>query len=266
MTRRKSKAAEPDSAIPLQVTLSDDIDEDVLSKLIPEINLALLTSDDILSIYRLLISQLTSLDSAQRERDEARADTERKDIELDQALQDKESLSNDFEASVESVHKELHQVKQERDQLGSYNTFFSRKYIDYSFTLVVEDKTTLQNQIAAISASQHSSTSESTSLKERVEDTEREKRELVGVISRLKDESSQREGKGYHSFSYIIAEPSIEEIQTLRANLKEARQEHQTLEAQVRELRSIETSTKVNMSFCTRLIIKLNIYIYIYIL
>jgi hypothetical protein len=119
MPRRKSK---PDS-VPLEITLSNDIDEDALSKLIPEINLALLSSDDILSIYRLLLSQLVSLDSAQRERDEARADTERKDIELDQALQDKESLSNDLEASVESIHKELQQVKQERDQLGSYNTF-----------------------------------------------------------------------------------------------------------------------------------------------
>lgn len=112
----------------------------------------------------------------------------------------------------------------------------------------MEDKTILQNQITAISASQHSSTSESTSLKERLEDTEREKRELVGVISRLKDESSQREGNGYHYLNCIMAEPSIEEIQTLRANLKEARQVHQTLEAQVRELRSIETSTKVSMS------------------
>ena len=42
--------------------------------------------------------------------------------------------------------------------------------------------------------------------------------------------------------------PSIEEVQNLRANLKEARQEHQTLEAQVRELRSTETSTKVSVS------------------
>ena len=123
MTRKKSKAAEPDPAVSFQITLSDDIDEDALSRLIPEINLTSLLSDDILSIYRLLLSQLTSLDSAQRERDEARADTEKKDIELDQALQDKESLTNDLEASVESVHKELQQVKHERDQLGLHFSF-----------------------------------------------------------------------------------------------------------------------------------------------
>ena len=209
MTRRKSKAAEPESGVPLVITLPDDIDEDVLSKLIPEVTLASLSSDDILSIYRLLLSQLTSLDSAQRERDEARADTERKDIELDQALQDKERLSNDLEASVESIHKELQEVKQERDQLGSCNTLFPQNIsimLIYLFTHAVEDKTILQNQITAISASQHSSTSESTSLKERVEDTEREKRELVGVISRLKDESSQREGEGYHYLNYMTAD------------------------------------------------------------
>ena len=120
MTRRKSKAAELEPAPPLHITLPDDIDEDALSNLIPDINLTSLSSDDVLSIYRLLISQLLNLDSAQRERDEARADIERKDIELDQALQDKESLTNDLETSVESVHKELQQLKQERDQLGSY--------------------------------------------------------------------------------------------------------------------------------------------------
>jgi nucleoprotein TPR len=120
--RSKAKAAEHN--IPLnsiQITLSDDVDVDALSKLIPEINLTSLSSDDILFIYQLLVSQLTSLDSAHRERDEARAETERKDVELDQALQDKESLTNDFEASVESVNKELQQVKQEREQLGSYS-------------------------------------------------------------------------------------------------------------------------------------------------
>ena len=39
-----------------------------------------------------------------------------------------------------------------------------------------------------------------------------------------------------------------EEIQTLRSNLKEARQDYQSLEAQLREVRSAETSTKVMRS------------------
>jgi len=136
MTRKKSKAAEAEPAAPFSITLPDDIDEDALSKLVPEINLSSLSSDDVLSIYRFLVSQLTNLNSAERERDEARADTERKDIELDQALQDKESLTNDLEASIESVHKELQEVKQERDQLGSYGlsrTFLPKQLYHSSF-------------------------------------------------------------------------------------------------------------------------------------
>lgn len=35
-----------------------------------------------------------------------------------------------------------------------------------------------------------------------------------------------------------------DEIQTLRANLKQARQDHQALESQLRELRSMETAAK----------------------
>lgn len=83
-------------------------------------------------------------------------------------------------------------------------------------------------------------------MKRRVEDTEREKRDLVGVVSRMKDEGSQRQGM-YLVLVVICAYPNAlpEEIHTLRANLKEARQEHQTLEAQVRELRSTETAIKV---------------------
>ncbi|KIM43182.1 hypothetical protein M413DRAFT_9931 [Hebeloma cylindrosporum] len=216
VTRRKSKATtaehdeeNPDGHHPLNVTIPEDIDEDALTTLLPDINLAALNFGDVVSIYRLLLSQSSALDATERERDETRAELERKEVELDQALQDKESLAKDMETSAESVHEELAQVKRECDQLAAA-------------------KTALQTQISTLSSSQSLSSTEVETLKQRVVDTEREKRELVGVISRLKDESSQRD----------------EEINTLRTNLKEARQEHQALEAQVRELRSTETTTK----------------------
>ncbi len=67
-----------------------------------------------------MVTQVISLDNSERERDDARAELERKDIELDQVLQDKEGLSKDLEVSVEAAIEELNLVKQERDQLGSY--------------------------------------------------------------------------------------------------------------------------------------------------
>jgi len=117
--------------------------------------------------------------------------------------------------------------------------------------LVVEAKTTLQTQLTTLSSSQSSTSSEVEILRRRVDDTEREKRDLVGVISRLKDEGTQRDGQNNnHSVSiWYISLVFLEEIHTLRVNLKEARMEHQSMEAQLRELRSTETVTKVGFLF-----------------
>jgi nucleoprotein TPR len=60
--------------------------------------------------------------------------------------------------------------------------------------IAVSSQAALKAQISALSTSQSSSSTEVDNLKRRVDDTEREKRDLVGVISRLKQDSSQREG------------------------------------------------------------------------
>lgn len=52
----------------------------------------------------------------------------------------------------------------------------------------------LREQLKTLTSSQSVSSSELESLKTRVEDTEREKRDLVNVISRLKQEGTQQEG------------------------------------------------------------------------
>lgn len=68
-------------------------------------------------------------------------------------------------------------------------------------------KAALQTQINSLSTSQSSSSTELDTLRHRVEDTEREKRDLVGVVSRLKEDSSQREGQNSklaHKMSLLI--------------------------------------------------------------
>ncbi|KAL6308319.1 hypothetical protein BKA93DRAFT_560042 [Sparassis latifolia] len=236
-TRRKSKAAaaaaaaaastRENSPAPAEATTSqptsitvvipDDLDTDVLANLLPDISLTSPSPDSIVALYRWIVTQLSENQSVQRELEETRAEFERKEIELDQALQDRESTTAELEATLEGVQKELAQVKQEKEELAT-------------------SKVTLQTQISAISTTQTASSTEVETLKHRVEDVEREKRDLVGVVSRLEDGSAQRE----------------EEIRTLRGNLKQARQEHQALESQVRELRSSETSTKFMLDSATQ--------------
>ena len=192
-TRRRSKAAaEQETEGPLTVILPSDIDEEMLSDLLPKANLFSISSEDVVALYRLIVTQAVNLDTSERERDDARADFERKDIELDQVLQDKESSLKEMETSVEAAHEELSRVKQERDLLG-FSALYSHAFIK-AHSLVVEAKTTLQTQLTTLSNSQSSTSSEVDTLRRRVEDTEREKRDLVGVISRLKDEAMQRDG------------------------------------------------------------------------
>jgi nucleoprotein TPR len=129
-TRRMSKVATVDhdddagpsheDTHPFSVSLPDDVDQDVLSQLFPQVDIASPSQDAIISFYRLLLAQHADLDATQRELDDARAEVEKKDIELDQALQDRESVSKEFEASLEAASDEMRQIKLERDQLCLY--------------------------------------------------------------------------------------------------------------------------------------------------
>jgi hypothetical protein len=83
---------------------------------------------------------------------------------------------------------------------------------------LVSSQAALQAQISNLSTSQSSSSTEVDNLKHRVEDTEREKRDLVGVISRLKQDNSQREG----TYSTSRASPLI--LTEHRGNTNSSRQ------------------------------------------
>lgn len=59
-------------------------------------------------------------------------------------------------------------------------------------------QTSLQTQIQDLLNSQNTSSSEVEALKRRVEDTDREKRDLVAVVSRLKQDGMQKDGSCHH--------------------------------------------------------------------
>ncbi len=84
-------------------------------------------------------------------------------------------------------------------------------------------------KLSQVSSTQSTSTHELDTLRRRIDETEREKRDLLGVVSRLKDDATQ-----HH-----------EDTRILRDDLKTARKERQEMEMEMRELRSGETSTKV---------------------
>lgn len=197
------------SAGRLSIPIPVDVDIEALSNLIPQVSFTNPTPDTIVSVYRLLLAQVAETDATQRDIEELRAEVERKDIELDQAVQDGETKSKDLETSLEAAQSKLSALTNERDEL-------------------VESNNVLQAKIASLATSRTTSSTELDHLRHRVEECEKEKRDLIGVVSRLKEDASQRD----------------EEIQILRTNLRQERQEQQALESQVRDLRCADTANK----------------------
>jgi nucleoprotein TPR len=139
-TRRKSKAQaaaaaaaatpEPDiepagsvaptspSKVEFSVAIPDDLDLENLSRLLPDVSFETPSQDAVLSLYRLVVSQAVDLDGSIRDLEESRAENERKDVELDQALQDRESSVFSLEVQVKTLQEELTKVKQERNTMG----------------------------------------------------------------------------------------------------------------------------------------------------
>jgi len=96
----------------------DDIDHATLSDLLPGISITSPSPDAVVSLYRILLSQRSELEEIQHELENTHAEVEKKDVELDQALQDGETGIKKVEAQIELTQEELKRVKTERDELG----------------------------------------------------------------------------------------------------------------------------------------------------
>lgn len=156
-TRRKSKqaaaaaaaAAEPDiepatsvaslegpSRVEFTVPIPDDIDIEYLSRLLPDFSFETPSPDAILSLYRFVVSQAVDYDGALRDLEESRAEVEKKDIELDQALQDRESSVSSFETQVKSLQEELAKMKEERNTFGKFVVTLLGRYLLSTLSLL----------------------------------------------------------------------------------------------------------------------------------
>ena len=63
-----------------------------------------------------------------------------------------------------------------------------------NLVLVAAARVALQTQLSSTSSSHSASSVELGNLKTRIEDVEREKRDLVSIVSRLKEDCGQRDG------------------------------------------------------------------------
>ena len=111
----------PQGILPFTIgPLLSDIDVHSLSEYFPDASLEAPTPELIIACYKVIMEQKDKLADYVEEIDNLKADADRKDVELDQALQDRERVSKELEDAVVGMQTELKSATEEKEQIGNY--------------------------------------------------------------------------------------------------------------------------------------------------
>ncbi|KAF8744823.1 Filament-forming protein, partial [Rhizoctonia solani] len=188
------------------VLLPDDLlsaQDDLRSLLGVDVDLAQPTSELLFTAYRALLGV----------QEEARAEVVRKEVELEQAIQDHESRLNELESRLDESRQETAAERQKNSNLVSANA-------------------ELNTRLESMSAT----STDNSALSRRVEEVEREKRDLLLVVDRLREDSVATET----------------ELESVRSRLKETRSELATVQTEASEAKSNETTAKFKLETTTQ--------------
>ncbi|CAE6518386.1 unnamed protein product [Rhizoctonia solani] len=214
-TRKKTTAPEDDAAstasypmspVIAPASLPDDLlaaQDDLRSLLGVDVDLAQPTNELLFTVYRTLLGV----------QEEARAEIVRKDVELEQAIQDHESRLNELESRLDESRQETEYERQKNSELTSANA-------------------ALNARLGSMSAT----TTDNTALSRRVEEVEREKRDLLLAVDRLREDSTAM----------------VTELETARTRLKETRSELAAVQTEAAESKSNETTAKFKLETTTQ--------------
>lgn len=109
---------ETSSSTALAISLPEDIDVAAIQTLVPDFNIFKPTSESIIVLYRVLTQQASTLDEVLQDRDATRAEVQRLEVELDQAIQDQDVQSSQLRNDLEGVRSELVEVRRQKEQSG----------------------------------------------------------------------------------------------------------------------------------------------------
>jgi nucleoprotein TPR len=185
----------------LEVEIPQDLDVDALQALLPSLVATKPSPDAILSLYKAFLEQTVFITELTREKDAARAEVSRYEVELDQALQDQDVQTGQLRTALEETQAELVQVKKQKDELRKPD--FSRvAHFECAHNLLCVDSTrnSLQQQISSLTTSFSTSSHETDDLRRQITQIQGEKRDLLGVVDSLREEITQREGEAYTAF------------------------------------------------------------------
>jgi hypothetical protein len=103
----------------LEVDIPRELDVSPLEELFPDIALKQPTSQTILMVYRSLLDHVQTIGSLNVRLEESRSENVRKEVELDQTLQEQDVRLKELEQSLSSRVAEVEHLKEENRQLCS---------------------------------------------------------------------------------------------------------------------------------------------------
>ncbi|CAE6407335.1 unnamed protein product [Rhizoctonia solani] len=215
-TRKKATSPEDDAASTASYPMSPVIapaahlpedllatQDDLRALLGVDVDLAQPTSELLFTAYRALLEV----------QEETRSEIVRKDVELEQAIQDHESRLNELESKLDESRQETEHERQKNSELTAANVALNARLESMSTT-----------------------NTNNTTLNRRVEEVEREKRDLLLVVDRLREDSAAMES----------------ELETVRVRIKETRSELAAVQSQAAESKSNETTAKFKLETTTQ--------------
>jgi TolA-binding protein len=190
MKTRRSKGNETvhDEVQTIEVELPSDFDVDQLAEMFPNVQLRQPNSQTIAMVYKSLLEQSHSIHTLNLQIEEMRSENMRKEIELDQTLQEHDVRFKELEQNLSLKSSEVDSMKRQNEELCS----LSIREFDFcasNFSLLVASRDRLEIERDRFNQHNTASASEVESLKVQVTEHEREKRDLVGIIARLRSEN-----------------------------------------------------------------------------
>lgn len=123
MKTRRSKGSEAgqDDLQTLDIDLPQNMDIEQLEQLVPGVQLKHPNNQTIVLVYEALLDRYRSVNALNMQIEEMRSESVRKEVELDQTLQDQDVRVKDLEQALSSKASEVENLRlQNRDLCPSY--------------------------------------------------------------------------------------------------------------------------------------------------
>lgn len=111
-------SSNPESGAPFSLVFPAEFPIDQIQQLLPNVSLTTPSPEAVVHALELLVDFAQRFEGISAELDESRAESQRKDVEIEQALADAEKDASQVKNELDVVKREVETLRKERAELG----------------------------------------------------------------------------------------------------------------------------------------------------